>query len=126
MIKSSFLKVFYNICKIKKKNINFEQYARIHLDSPKIAICETASNTVFKLNSSFTTKDKYFHVAIDEACEAFNKMMLDFGYTQNIELYDPQTHQVHPPQSQPFYRIVKTTHFLSLRFTTLHLFILLR
>ena len=69
--KRSFLKVLYNVCKIKKKNINFEQYARLHLDGPKIAICETASNAVFVVNSSFTTKDNYFRVAIDEAGEAF-------------------------------------------------------
>ena len=41
----------------KKKNINFERYARIHLDGPKIALCETVSDTVFVLNSSFTTKN---------------------------------------------------------------------
>ena len=55
-----------------KKTINFNQYARLNLDGPKIAICETASNMVFVLNSSFTTEDQYFRVAIDEACEAFN------------------------------------------------------
>ena len=32
--KRSFLKIIYNVCKIKKKNINFEQYARLHLDGP--------------------------------------------------------------------------------------------
>ena len=80
------------------KNINFEQYTRIHLDGPKIAICETASNAVFILNSSFTTKDNYFRTAIDEACEAFNKIMTEFGYTQKLELYDPTRHQTNPPQ----------------------------
>ena len=49
----AFLKVLYNISKIKKKKVTFEQYSRIHLDGPKIAICETASNVVFVLNSSF-------------------------------------------------------------------------
>ena len=44
--KRSFLKVLYNVCKIKKKNIALEQYARIHLDGPKIAICETTSDMV--------------------------------------------------------------------------------
>ena len=53
----AFLKVLYNISKIKKKKITFEQYSRIHLDGPKIAICETASNVVFVLNSSSTSKD---------------------------------------------------------------------
>ena len=31
----------------KEENITFEQYSRIHLEGPKIAICETASNVVF-------------------------------------------------------------------------------
>ena len=38
-----------------------------------------------------------------EACEAFNKVLLEFGYTQKIEIYDPQTYQVHPPQPNPLY-----------------------
>ena len=86
-----------------KKNINFEYYVRIHLDGPKIAICETVSETVFVLTSSFTTKDNYLRVAINEASEAFNKMMQAFGYTQKLELYDQYTHQIHPPQKHPFY-----------------------
>ena len=99
----SFLKVLYNVCKIKTKNLNFEQYARLHLDGPKIAICETASNAVFVPNSSFTTKDNYFRVAIDEACEAFNKVLLEFGYTQKIEVYEPTRHQTYAPQQHPLY-----------------------
>ena len=54
--KRSFLKVLCNVCKRKKKNISFEQYARIHVDGPKIAICETTSDMVYVLNSSFTSK----------------------------------------------------------------------
>ena len=34
----AFLKVLYNISQIKKKKITFEQYSRIHLAGPKIAI----------------------------------------------------------------------------------------
>ena len=71
------------------------------LKGPKIAICETASNVVFVLNSAFTTKDHYFRVAIQEAITAFNNMLQDFGYTQKLEVYDPHTHQVHPPQQHP-------------------------
>ena len=99
--KRSFLKVLYIVCKIKKKDINFEQ--RLHLDGPKIAICETASNAVFVLNSSFTTKDNYFTVAIDEACEAFTKVLLEFGYTQKIEVYDTECHQIYAPPQHPLY-----------------------
>ena len=50
----------------------------------KNAICETASNLVFVLNSSFTTKDQYFRAAIQESIAAFNNMLQDFGYTQKI------------------------------------------
>ena len=82
--KRSFLKVLYNVCKIKN-NIAFEQYARIHLNGPKIAICESTSDMVFVLNSSFTSKDEYFQMAIAEACDAFNKALIHFGYTQKLE-----------------------------------------
>ena len=56
----AFLKVLYNVSQIKKERITFEQYSRIHLVGPKIAVCETASNVVFVLNSAFTTMDHYF------------------------------------------------------------------
>ena len=59
----AFLNVLYNVTQIKKK-ITFEQYSRIHLEGPKIAICETASNVVFVLNSSFTSKDQYFRTSL--------------------------------------------------------------
>ena len=58
--KRSFLKVLYNVCKIKKKHINFEQDSRIHMDGPNIAICETTSDAVFVIDSSFTSRDHYF------------------------------------------------------------------
>ena len=101
--KRSFLKVLYKVCKVKKKNINFEQYAGIHFNGHKIAICETVSDTFFVLNSPFTSSDNYFRLAIDDACDAFNKIMLDFGYRQKLEIYDPNVHQVHPPQQRPLY-----------------------
>ena len=52
----AFLKVLYNVAQIKTKKITLEQYSRIHLAGPKIALCETASNAVFVLNSAFTSK----------------------------------------------------------------------
>ena len=45
----------------------------------------------------------YFKTAINEACEAFNKVMTEFGYTQKLEIYDPKKHQTNPPQQHPFY-----------------------
>ena len=95
----SFLKVLYNVCQIRNKDITFEQYYRIHVHGPKIAICEITSDSVFVLNSAFTAKDNYFRVAIDEAIDAFN----DFGYTQQLQKYDPTTHQVHPQPKHPFW-----------------------
>ena len=100
----AFLKVLYNITQIKKKKIKFEQYSRTHLTGPKIAICETASNVVFVLNSSFTTKDQYFRAAIQEATPAFNTMLQDFGYTQKLEGFDPLMHQDHPPPQHPLFQ----------------------
>ena len=89
--------------KKKKKNI-FEQYSRIHLQGPKIAICETASNVVFVLNSSFTSKDQYFRTALQEATDAFNNMLKEFGYTQQLELYDPIQHQTQTPSQNPLFQ----------------------
>ena len=100
---TAFLKVLYNVTQIKKKKITFVQYSRIHLEGPKIAICETASNVVFVLNSSFTTKDHYFRTALQEATYAFNNMLQDFGYTQKLEIYDPLRHQTDPPQQNPLF-----------------------
>ena len=99
----AFLKVLYNVAQIKKKRITFEQYSRIHVAGPKVAICEAASNVVFVLNSAFTSKHQYFHAAIQEATNAFNEMLQSFGYTQKLELYDPHQHQAHPPQQHPLY-----------------------
>ena len=100
----AFLKVLYNVTQIKKKKITFDQYSRIHLEGPKIAICETASNVVFVLNSSFTSKDQYFRAALQEATDALNNMLKNFGYTQKLELYDPLQHQAHPPSQHPLFQ----------------------
>ena len=115
----AFLKILYNIIKIKKKKITFEQYSRLHLDGPKIAICETSSNVVFVLNS-FTSRDHYFRAAIDEAMTAFNNTLQEFGYTQTLEYYDPHAHQKHPPQQHPFYQYLTQTFALSLLLTFHH------
>ena len=79
-----FLKVLYNVAQIKTKTITFEQYSRIHLAGPKIAICETASKVVFVLNSAFTSKDQYFKAAIQEAILAFNDVLKDFWVHPNL------------------------------------------
>ena len=81
----AFLEVLYNVAQIKKKRITFEQYSRLHVAGPKIAICETASNVVFVLNSAFTSKDQYFHAAPQEVTDAFNEMLvLDIHKNSNF------------------------------------------
>ena len=72
---------------------------RVHVNGPKIAI---TSDTVFVLNSAFFTKDNYFQVALDDAIDAFNDVLLDFGYTQ-LQRYNPEAHHVHPPSKHPFW-----------------------
>ena len=100
----AFLKVLYKIAKIKKKKVTFEQYSGVNLDGPKSAICETTTNIVFVLNSSFTSKDHYFRAAIQEAMTAFNNTLQEFSYTQALEYYDPHTHQVHPLPQNPVFQ----------------------
>ena len=88
----------------KEEKITFGQYSRIHLQGPKIAIRETASNVVFVINSSFTSKNQCFRTAIQEATDAFNNMLNDFEYTQKFELYDPIQHQTHPPSQNSLFQ----------------------
>ena len=85
----AFLKVLYNVSQIKKKRITFEQYSRIHLTGPKIAVCETVPNVIFVLNLAFTTKDHSFQAALQEATMAFISMLQDFGYTQQLNVTIP-------------------------------------
>ena len=99
----AFLKVLYNVAQIKKKHITFEQYSRIHVAGQKFAICETASNVVFVLNSAFTSEDQYLHAALQETTDAFNEILQSCEYTQKLEIYDPHQHQAHPPQQHPLY-----------------------
>ena len=111
--------ILFSVCTIKKKNITIEQFARLHYDDTEIAICETESDTVFVLHSAFTSKDNYFQVAIQEATDAFNKIMTNFSYHQNLELYDPHIHQVPTPQNHPFYCFAKQTFIWPLLFIAL-------
>ena len=72
----AFLKVLYHVTKIKKKKkkkITFEQYSRLHLDGPKIAICETSSNVNLVLTWIF-----YSYVS-----DPFSKKIFKKFYFQN-------------------------------------------
>ena len=59
---------------------------------------------VFVLNSSVTSKDQYFRAAIQEAMTAFNNTLKDFGHTQTLEYYNPNTHQAHPLMQNPLFQ----------------------
>ena len=98
----------------KEEKITFEQYSRIHLQGPKIAICETASNVVFVLNSSFTSKDQYFRTALQEATDAFNNMLKDFEYTQKLELYDRYNTKLILHRKNLFNNLYNTNFYLLL------------
>ena len=106
----AFLKVLYNVSQIKK--ITFEQYSRIHLTGPKIAICETASNVVFVLNSAFTTKDQYIQAALQEATMAFNSMLQDFGHPKTRSLRSP--HVPSSPSTTTSFILIKQLYLVSL------------
>ena len=122
----AFLKVLYQVTQIKKKKITFEQYSRIHLDNPKIALCETASNVVFVLNTSFTTKDHYFRVALQEATDAFISMLQNFGYTPKIRNLRSASTSSSSTATTSFNVINKILTFSHSSSTSLHFFILPR
>ena len=61
----AFFKILYNIFLLSTKLIPFEQYYRLHILGPHIAICETKSNNVFVLSyTSFDQKNFYFLHAV--------------------------------------------------------------
>ena len=73
------------------------------MNDPNIARCETTSDAVFIIDSSFTKKDHFFHAAFKEARQAFKAVMLDFEYNQKLEQYNPKILQTDPPQQHPLY-----------------------
>ena len=80
----------------------------IHVEGPQIAICETISDNIFVLNSQFSQKDPYLHATLQEAIDAFNNVLGDFGCHKKIEKYKSQIHPTQPKQPKPkhpFYNI---------------------
>ena len=102
--KRSFLKVFLQYLPFKKEPNQLEQYAGLHFEAPENAkrMSETASDALFVIDTSFTTKDTYFKHALAEACDAINTTMEKVGHTQ-LQQYDPAIHQFHAPQQHPLY-----------------------
>ena len=61
--RQAFFKIMYNVFLLSSKKIPFEQYYRLHVSGPTIAICETKSNNVFVLtHTSFDQKNFYFYM----------------------------------------------------------------
>ena len=92
-----------DLLECKNKHSNFEQYARLLLEGPKIASFETASDSFFVIYTSLTTNDHYFRRALSEACDAFSATMKDLQHTQKLQQYDPTVLQFHAAQQHPFY-----------------------
>ena len=84
----AFLKDLYNVTQIKKK---------------KLQLINTRAFTLKAQKLRFAKRRQYFRTALQEATDAFNTMLKDFGYTQKLELYDPLQHQAHPTQQHPLF-----------------------
>ena len=56
------------------------------MNGPKVAVCETTIESLFVIDSAFTTKYTYFQTALAEASDAFNSVIMGFGYTQKPEV----------------------------------------
>ena len=54
------------------------------MDGQNIEICETTSNAVFLIESYFTKDNHYYQAALEDARQAFNDIVLDFGYHQKL------------------------------------------
>ena len=71
--RQAFFKSMYNVFLLSSKKKPFEQYCRLQVSGPTIAICETESNNVFFLtHTSFDQKNFSFLHAVQEAIDAFN------------------------------------------------------
>ena len=92
-----FFEIMYNVIVLSSKMIPFEQCYRLHLSGPNTAICETKTNNVFFLtHTSFDQNNFYFLHAVQEAVDAFNEVLKDFGLFQRLAPYDPSKHPTQP------------------------------
>ena len=94
-----FFKIMYNIFLLYSKKIPFEQYYRLNILGPNIAICEPKSNTVCVLtHTSFDQNNFYFLHAVQEVVDAFNDVLKALGFFQRLAPSDPSKH---PTQLNP-------------------------
>ena len=100
--RQAFFKIMYNVFLLSSKTIPFEQYYRLHVSGPTIAICETKSNNVFVLTqTSFDQKYFCFLHVVQEAVDAFNAVLNDFGFFFKNWLLTI------PTNTRPFYSFAK-------------------
>ena len=93
----AFFKIMYNIFLLSSKKISFEQYYRLHLSGPNVAICETKSNNVFVItHTSFDQNFFTSYTPVQEAVDAFNEVLKDFEFFQRLAPYDPSKHPTQP------------------------------
>ena len=89
----AFFKRLHNIFFLYSKKILYEQYYRLHISGLPIAICQTNSSNLFVIDrTSFEQNNFYFLHALQEAVNAFNSVLHDFGFSQKLETYGPKKH----------------------------------
>ena len=99
-IRQADFEIMYNVFSLSSKKIPFEQYYRLQVSGPTIAICETKSNNVFVLtHASFDQNNFYFLHAVQEAVDVFNAVRKEFGFSQKLAPYDPNKHPTQPNPS---------------------------
>ena len=82
----SLFKILYNTFLLSSKKTTYEQYYRLHLPAPKIAICEITSPNVFVSDgTAFEQGNFSFLPALHEALYAFNNVLQEFGFSQTLE-----------------------------------------
>ena len=99
--RQAFFKIMYKVFLVSSKKIPFEQYYRLHVSGPTIAICETKFNNVFVLTqTSFDQNNFYFLHAVQEAVDACNAVMKDFVlFFRKLAPCDPNKHLTQPNSS---------------------------
>ena len=76
-----FFKIMYNKFILSPKKILFEQYYRLHILGPTIAVSEIKSNNVFVLtHKSFDQNSSFFLHGVQEAVDAFIAVLRDFCF----------------------------------------------
>ena len=85
-----FSTIMFTFFFLSSKKITFEQYYRLHVSGPTVAICEIKSNNVFVLtHSSFDQNNFYFLHAVQEAVDAFIAVLCGFLFKNWLRMTRP-------------------------------------